>query len=267
MAIMSILIALLIPAVNSAREQSRSAQCSNNARQLTLAWLQYADNNKGMMMPITTWIDDPTITSLQRYWFGQVMPATTTGGTSTIDFNQGFLVPYMEGNPDTYRCPSFNEENVSKLRFNRMITGYAYNYQYLGPGPKVNYDTNFVGTYVPSIPMSNRLSSVKSSSHTIVFADSAVVNCADYPNCTQASLTENWYLAAPSQGYPTVHFRHNGDVANVAFADGHVEKFTWQTPTFPSGFNSDQANFSVSQRLGFIGTDDSYFWLNREVVH
>ena len=52
----------------------------------------------------------------------------------------------------------------------------------------------------------------------------------------------------------TFHFRHNGDVANVAFADGHVEKFVWQTPTFASGFNNDQANDSG---LG-AGTDKGY---------
>ena len=44
-AIVAVLAALLLPALNNAKEQGRSALCKNNMRQLTLGILMYADEN------------------------------------------------------------------------------------------------------------------------------------------------------------------------------------------------------------------------------
>jgi prepilin-type N-terminal cleavage/methylation domain-containing protein len=46
-AVISLLIALLIPALRAAREQGQKAVCLSNLRQLTLAWLLYADEHDG----------------------------------------------------------------------------------------------------------------------------------------------------------------------------------------------------------------------------
>ncbi len=46
-AIIGMLVALLLPAVQAARASARAASCKNNLRQIGLAILQFADRNKG----------------------------------------------------------------------------------------------------------------------------------------------------------------------------------------------------------------------------
>jgi prepilin-type processing-associated H-X9-DG protein len=72
-------------------------------------------------------------------------------------------------------------------------------------------------------------------------------------------LTENWYLSAPGQKFPNVHFRHGGQVANVCYADGHVET---RTPTVngpPSWENPQATELRRKEVVWDIGTDDKEF--------
>ena len=49
-AIIALLLAMLMPALERAREQGKRIVCLNNLRQLMLAWNFYADDNDGLLM-------------------------------------------------------------------------------------------------------------------------------------------------------------------------------------------------------------------------
>ncbi len=91
-AIIAILAALLLPALQSAREKSRLANCQNNLRQLHLAAMLYADDNNDRL-PYVHWRE----TGFERgdaFCPGFVPDVLATSGDWDTRY-RGRLAPYM----------------------------------------------------------------------------------------------------------------------------------------------------------------------------
>ena len=50
-AVIAVLMGILMPALSRAREAAKRTVCSNNLKQLTFAWMMYADDNEGKIVP------------------------------------------------------------------------------------------------------------------------------------------------------------------------------------------------------------------------
>ena len=97
-AIIAILAAILLPALNSARERGRVASCINNMKQIGLSHMTYADSNDGVY--VNGYSGDPR-------WF--------------VYIGIGL-------NADVFKCPSSTVDPISDRFFDQTITGYADKY-------------------------------------------------------------------------------------------------------------------------------------------
>jgi prepilin-type processing-associated H-X9-DG protein len=118
--IIGILIALLLPAVQSAREAARRLSCANNLKQVALGVLTYESQNG--MLPICMPQDqcgDTSIAGSGLSWMISIMPyLEQTNLYDSLDMTGGMASgkgllntqnrPYLVKTPALYLCPSDN---------------------------------------------------------------------------------------------------------------------------------------------------------------
>jgi prepilin-type N-terminal cleavage/methylation domain-containing protein/prepilin-type processing-associated H-X9-DG protein len=221
-AIIGVLVGLLLPAVQQAREAARRISCSSNVRQLGVAMHSYMSANK--KFPCQK-IDDDTRYAASvagswtpggkaLFWFGEVDYTTDSNGT--LDVTKGPLQPYFESNASVLQCPNFSEPMLEEVKFgDRIATAFGYNTQ-LGPGSGGYYDPS------PYQDKAYRIRDVPESSRTVAFAETAMI----YFGAPYGLREQLGGFSKPSTADPVVHFRHGGGFANAVFVDGHVEGFS-----------------------------------------
>jgi prepilin-type N-terminal cleavage/methylation domain-containing protein/prepilin-type processing-associated H-X9-DG protein len=200
-AIISLLIAILLPSLARAREQARRVQCASNLRQIAAATIMYAGQNRGCIPGVAR--------SQQRphdwvYWV-DVPPFD--------DLDESAIAPYIGRpvNPAVLRCPSDDwESRLRRPTQARYLFSYALN--------------RFMGSF--------RMSRVRNSSDKMLFAE-------EHPGALDDGMwisVNPIPFDMRDRPYPTTYSvilsdrhdvrRQSDDLlegrGNVAFVDGHV---------------------------------------------
>jgi len=232
-AVIAILMAILMPALNRARELGKRIVCESNLKQLTLAWIMYADDNDDKIVNAQAGVhykrsgqtsegDDPGI--IERAWVGTPHGAnwnnvnyTDSGLTDEqkmLRIQEGALWPYAKAY-DMYKCPTgIRGEFVTYSIVDAMNGGNLpevsnAKHHPFAKGKRVGKTTLFIKARneIVSPPAAMRM----------VFIDEG----ANTPNCYAVP-----YLYPGWGDQPPV--RH-GDGTTVSWADGHASHLKWKS--------------------------------------
>ena len=190
-AIIAILAAMLLPALNQVRSKARSISCLNQNRQISQSMMGYQMDFNDYFI----------------FW-----------GTSTSDSWAWNLHKYdYLKNSRLYLCPdlppdfAYRDDFIKTPETNWTYAWISYGYNYLGIGS--NYYCGGNNDYNDP-PSGIKGSVLKNASAIILLADSRYT----------ASINRGYFRISDSwnnDGNSQIHTRHNGS-ANIVWADGHA---------------------------------------------
>jgi prepilin-type N-terminal cleavage/methylation domain-containing protein/prepilin-type processing-associated H-X9-DG protein len=226
-AIISLLAAMLLPALTTSKMKAQGVYCMNNHRQLCLAWRMYAEDNNDLLVYASDSPGHPKDLELREYaWTWTKMdfnPDNAYNWDVTLDIMKRPLWPYSGKNASLYKCPSDHSTiTLSNGDIKPRVRSMSMNL-YMG---------GFNGTdgnwwWAAPYRIYTKLSEINPPSRLFVFLDMR----EDSVNWGNFMTQMDGYIPADPDKY-----MFNGDYPGMyhnracgfSFADGHSELHQWR---------------------------------------
>ena len=226
--IIALLIAILLPVLGRARQATRRTNCLSNERQLTMAWLMYANANKGAL------VGSDTIDARDWYKYDSGIHRLRPPTWVTYEGNEDGLLTLKDGmlwqyikNEGIYKCPN---DIVHYWRT------YSINDFLAGSWDPANY------------PHAWNLAQIRHPSTTFVFIEEY-----DARGYNENSYATDKYPANDWIDYPAPWHDKAG---MISFADGHAQVWQWgdvRTSRIRDHFEVQANNPDLRQLQAWLG--------------
>jgi len=236
--IIALLISILLPSLQKARESAKTVQCLSNLRAIGQAHASYVAENKGLAMP-GTYLVGPTTGGTDFLWFGilvgsgYVKQTTVPNSGSPPNLNSIFLCPstfmdYKGSFPTNGNIPSSRQDSFGALPGAAPIIGDATKFVWCSYGINGNTsgDKGIPFQRFPPDSATGRkrqiaMGSIHHSSEVVMIFDGYYMNINVNAN--------------------RVNARHNKKtITNILLCDGHAESF--RTASLPGGIGDANLN-------------------------
>ena len=227
-AIIAILAAMLMPALNKARDAARTTSCQNNLKSFGTAIGLYSDIYDGYGLPQQNWTDNgsrPTWYNSNAFLRTSVAASVSKEAWALGKSINGCPAREENGRYGTWAVEKDSKSNPQPM--NDKYRSYAHIANVLGE------------VHSSAKPSSKKIIKYKRPSFFIGFHDSE-----DYMNPEW-----NCWKRYPELSFWSTDFRHNGRTTlNAVMVDGHVESFRDQSSWFFSS-QGEAAKHHGYQRL------------------
>ena len=221
-AIIAILAAMLMPALQQARERGQAANCFSNLKQIGTAFINYADISNGFMPTYSKNLDKGTSS---RTW-GSILVYLQLA-TPRV-----FICPSMDGkvaDGNTGVVPTAQVEYIGAL----CTYGIPYEPRTIGIGDSGN--------------LHRKVATAKHPSRLFTSMDSRRGDRLDKGNYIVTRVLRTSSLSA--YGFP--HTRHNGR-ANITHLDGHVKSYPG---SLYNPYDQEIGDYTTNPRGWYVDAD------------
>jgi prepilin-type processing-associated H-X9-DG protein len=218
-AIIAVLAAMLVPALGKAKTKAQGIFCLGNRRQLQLAWIQYADEHQGRLVPNNVGGYDPFTRQKGLGWCDGWLdfdPANMDN-TNVALIRESRLGPYS-GAVTLYRCPADHSFVRVGGRRHERVRSVSMN-TYVGDSWRNpnSWNDRLYQDYL-------KLSDFDDPVRIFVLLDEREDSVDDAYFAVNMGARGS---GARFQNFPA--FYHNG-ACGFSFADGHSEIHRWLDP-------------------------------------
>jgi prepilin-type N-terminal cleavage/methylation domain-containing protein/prepilin-type processing-associated H-X9-DG protein len=230
--IIAVLISMLLPALNRAREQSRQTVCTSNLRQVGMAFMSYAQDNRDVL-------PSPASSAIEQaqdwvWWEPDRIQHVGRGGIGpylSLSYPPGALAAGADDRASVVqslavlRCPSDVYEAHPSGKYNRYPFSYSMN-----GALTVKSSTTYAGGVGTGISLgmvlnpSGKILLIEEDENTINDGDAALMGPSVIGGSNPSLLGIRHDLTRREPDTVANALTMNGSCrGNVAFCDGHVE--------------------------------------------
>ena len=227
-AIIALLMAILMPSLQLARDQARRIHCISNQKQLLLAWLLYKDDHDGKIVPGHTGVrsDSEVGWSNQMQWVDEPADQYGSWEMKKNAIRRGLLFKYVK-EVDVYRCPADRrrESQTPTPAFRTFSIAGGANGELWSSYHRVTLYTQ-----------------IKRPAEKYVFVEEM-----DIRGCNIGS----WQMNPRDRTWTDPVAMWHNKKSTIGFADGNAEMHTWQDKSFidwnlTAMYNPGQFSFSMT---------------------